>query len=39
MAVRIEPQAMTEARFANELIVGRALDEIDEAVVGIVQLP
>ena len=39
MAVRIEPQAMTETRFADELIFGRALDEVDEPAVGVISLP
>jgi tetratricopeptide (TPR) repeat protein len=39
VAVRVEPQAMTEARFADELIVGHAPDEIDQSAMSIVPLP
>jgi len=30
---------MTKARFADELIFGHVLDEIDQPVVDVVQLP
>jgi hypothetical protein len=30
---------MAEARFADELIVGHALEEVDEPAVGLVHLP
>ena len=36
MAVRIEPQAASEARFPGELVFGYALDEVDEPPVGVV---
>ena len=39
MAVRIEPQATTEAALAAERIFGRRLDEVDEPAMGLVQLP
>jgi hypothetical protein len=38
MAVRIEPQATSEARFPGELVIGHALDEVDEPSVGAVLL-
>ena len=34
MAVRIEPQATSEARFPRELVFGHAPDEVDEPPVG-----
>ncbi len=37
VAIRVEPKAMTEARFAAELILGRALNEVDKPMVGVVQ--
>jgi hypothetical protein len=39
MTVRVKPQAVTEARFPEELIFRRILDEVDEPVVGVVLLP
>src|SRR5439155_18172932 len=39
VAVRIEPEATTEARLAAELTFGRPLDEVDEPAMGRVQLP
>src|SRR5207237_175675 len=39
MAVRVEPQATTEARLAPPLIFGRSLDEVDEPAMGLVELP
>src|SRR5438128_8715839 len=39
VAVRIEPQATTEAALAAELIFGRPLNEVDEPAMGPVQLP
>src|SRR3989442_14269478 len=33
MAIRIEPQSMTEAGFADELMFGGALNEVDEPAV------
>ncbi len=38
VAVRVEPQAMTEARFADKLIFWRALNQGDELAVGFVEL-
>src|SRR5437764_15493510 len=38
MAVRIEPQSMTEAGFADELMFRGALNEVDEAAVRCRQL-
>ena len=38
MAVGIEPQATSEARFPRELVFGHALDEVDEPPVGVVLL-
>src|SRR5438477_633279 len=39
MAVRIEPQATTEAALAAELIFGRPPDEVEEPAMGLVHLP
>ena len=38
MAIRIEPQSMTEAGFADELMFGGALYEVDEPAVRYRQL-
>src|SRR6266850_4963979 len=38
MAIRVEPQSMTEAGFADELMFGSALNEVDEPAVRCRQL-
>ena len=38
MAVRIKPQATTEARFPDKLVSWRTPNEVDEPAVGIVLL-
>src|SRR5882762_11331890 len=38
MAIRVEPQSMTEAGFADELMFGGALNEVDEPAVRCRQL-
>jgi len=38
MAIRIEPEATTKARVADELVFGGAPDEVDQPAVGVVQL-
>jgi len=38
MAVRIQPQSMAEAGFADELMLGGALNEVDEPAVRCRQL-
>src|SRR5215211_4479388 len=39
MAVRIEPEATTKARFARELVCGCTPDEVDQPAVGLDELP
>ena len=38
MAVRIEPQAMPEARLSREVLFGHALNVVDESTVRFIQL-
>lgn len=39
MTIGVEPQAMTEASFADEVIFGHGFDELDELGVYLVLLP